>query len=67
MRLGACSRDFPGTIYLHHNVVHFNVSGHPTAAWVAKQIREAFPGDGPPRYLIRDRNRVYGEGFRDRA
>jgi hypothetical protein len=59
-----------GLVVLAHrrrSVVHFNVTEHPTAAWVAQQIREAFPEDGAPRYLIRDRDRVYGQGFRDRA
>lgn len=49
------------------SVAHFNVTAHPTAAWAARQIREAFPDDCAPRYLIRDRDRVYGEPFRDRA
>jgi len=47
-------------------VVHFNVTEHPTAAWTAQQIREAFPEDTTPRYLIRDRDQIYGECFRDR-
>lgn len=46
-------------------VVHFNVTEHPTAAWTAQQIREAFPEDRGPRYLIRDRDQVYGERFQD--
>ena len=46
-------------------VVHFNVTEHPTAAWTAQQIREAFPEDLGPRYLIRDRDRVYGDRFQD--
>src|SRR5260221_520308 len=41
-------------------VVHFNVTGYPTAAWTAQQILEAFPEDTAPRYLIRDRDRIYG-------
>ena len=49
------------------SVTHFNVTEHPTAAWVAQQLREAFPDDRAPRYLIRDRDRAYGERFRDRA
>jgi putative transposase len=49
------------------SVAHFNVTEHPTAGWVAQQIREAFPDDAAPRYLIRDRDRVYGERFRDRV
>ena len=46
-------------------IVHFNVTAHPTTAWTAQQIREAFPGDGPePRYLLRDRDGAYGDDFR---
>ena len=41
-------------------VLHFNVTEHPTAEWTAQQIIEAFPEDAVPRYLIRDRDRVYG-------
>jgi len=37
-----------------------NVTGHPTAEWIAQQITEAFPWNEPPRYLIRDRDGVYG-------
>ncbi len=46
-------------------IVHFNVTAHPTTAWTAQQIREAFPGDGTePRYLLRDRDGAYGDEFR---
>jgi transposase InsO family protein len=48
-------------------VVHFNVTEHPTAAWTTQQVREAFPEDSAPRYLIRDRDGVYGDQFRDRV
>jgi transposase InsO family protein len=40
-------------------VVHTAVTAHPTAAWAAQQFREAFPWDQAPRYLIRDRDRVF--------
>jgi len=46
-------------------VVHFNVTEHPTAAWATRQILEAFPEDSAPRYLIRDRDQIYGECFRN--
>ncbi len=36
-------------------IVHFNVTRHPTSAWVIQQLREAFPYDSTPRYLIFDR------------
>ena len=37
-------------------VLHFNVTRHPTSAWVSQQLREAFPYDTAPRYLIFDRD-----------
>jgi putative transposase len=52
---------------LAHNrrrVVHFNVTAHPTAEWTAQQLREAFPFDQIPRYLLRDRDRIFGDSFR---
>jgi transposase InsO family protein len=41
-------------------LVWVNVTAHPTAEWIAQQITEAFPWDAAPRYLIRDRDAVYG-------
>ncbi len=41
-------------------LVWINVTAHPTAEWVARQITEAFPWDEAPRYLIRDHDRIYG-------
>ena len=41
-------------------LVWINVTTNPTAEWVARQITEAFPWDGAPRYMIRDRDRIYG-------
>ena len=40
------------------DLVWINVTPHPTAEWVARQITEAFPWNEAPRYLIRDRDRV---------
>jgi transposase InsO family protein len=40
-------------------VVHVAVTEHPTAAWPAQQLREAFPWDEAPRYLLRDRHAVF--------
>jgi transposase InsO family protein len=37
-----------------------NVTPHPTAEWIAQQITEAFPWNEAPRYLIRDRDAIYG-------
>src|SRR6266545_8219660 len=41
-------------------LVSINVTAHPTAEWIAQQITEAFPWSESPRYLIRDRDGVYG-------
>jgi len=53
----------------HHRrkVVHFNVTENPTAEWTAQQIVNAFPWDEAPRYLLRDRDGVYGQAFRRRV
>src|SRR6516165_6293312 len=45
-------------------VVHVNVTDHPTAAWTRQQIREAFPDQTAPGYLVRDRDGCYGPDFR---
>jgi transposase InsO family protein len=42
------------------DLVWINVTANPTAQWITRQITEAFPWDDAPRYLIRDRDRVYG-------
>ncbi len=42
------------------DLVWINVTSHPTAEWLARQLTEAFPWDEAPRYLIRDRDRAYG-------
>src|SRR5471030_2133109 len=42
------------------DLVWINVTTNPTAEWVARQLTEAFPWDEAPRYLIRDRDRIYG-------
>jgi hypothetical protein len=48
-------------VRLHRrDLVWINVTAHPTAEWVARQITEAFPWDGAPGYMIRDRDRIYG-------
>jgi putative transposase len=56
-------------VLAHHRrrVVHFNVTEHPTAAWTAQQLVDAFPDESAPAYLLRDRDRVYGEQFRHRV
>ena len=56
-------------VLAHHRrrVVHFNVTEHPTAGWTGQQMVEAFPEDQAPRYLLRDRDRIYGYDFRERV
>jgi hypothetical protein len=44
-------------------IVHVNVTAHPTAVWTAQQLREAWPWDDAKRFLIRDRDGIYGEAF----
>jgi len=48
-------------------VVHFNVTANPTAVWTAQQVIEAFPFEEAPRYMIRDRDSIYGEHFKHRV
>ena len=49
------------------NVIHFNVTESPTAAWTGQQIVNAFPWDTAPRYMIQDRDGKYGEEFNRRV
>jgi hypothetical protein len=42
------------------DLVWINATANPTAEWVARQITEAFPWDGDPLHMIRDRDRIYG-------
>ena len=48
-------------------ILHFGVTAHPTAEWTAQQLREAFPWDTAPRYLLRDRDRIFGADFVDQV
>ena len=48
-------------------VILFNVTANPTAQWAAHQIVEAFPWMDPPKYLLRDRDTIYGAAFRSRV
>jgi putative transposase len=41
--------------------------GHPTAEWTGQQLREAFPFDQLPRYLLRDRDAIFGDAFREQV
>jgi transposase InsO family protein len=44
-------------------VLHFGVTEHPTQEWTIQQMREAFPWDEAPRYVLRDRDAIYGTDF----
>ena len=48
-------------------IVHFNITEHPTAQWTAQQVVDAFSWGEAPRYLLRDRERIYGASFRQRV
>jgi putative transposase len=48
-------------------VLHFNVTANPTARWAAQQMVETFPWTDPLKYLLRDRDKIYGESFRSRV
>jgi transposase InsO family protein len=48
-------------------ILHFNITDSPSAAWTAQQLTEAFPYTNPPRYLLRDRDGIYGWEFVQRT
>ena len=56
-------------VLLHENrkIVHFNVTENPSAEWTAQQIVEACPWDSEPKYLLRDRDGIYGKVFQNRV
>jgi putative transposase len=59
-----------GLLVLRHDqrvVVHFNATEHPAAQWTTQQIVEAFPFDEAPRFLLRDRDDIFGAHFRQRV
>ena len=59
-----------GFVVLAHarrRVLHFNVTANPSAAWTARQLIQAFPFDSAPRYMLRDRDCIFGAKFRDAA
>jgi putative transposase len=55
-------------VLAHHRrrIVHLNITEHPTAAWSAQQVVDAFPEDTAPRRMHRDRDRIYGDVFQRR-
>ena len=48
-------------------IVHFNVTEAPTAVWSGQQMIEAFPWDTTPRFMIRDRDKKFGDEFNQRV
>jgi putative transposase len=48
-------------------ILHFNVTSSPSAAWTAQQVVQTFPEETAPRYLLRDRDRIYGKYFQRRV
>jgi len=56
-------------ILRHHRreLVHINVTDHPTAAWAAHQLVESFLEETAPTYLRRDRDAIYGDVFARRV
>jgi transposase InsO family protein len=66
----ASFRLFYVMIILAHDrrkIVRFDVTPHRTAAFLSRQVTEAFPWDTAPRYLLRDRDATYGAQFRGRV
>src|SRR4051794_21006883 len=55
-----------GLVILRHErrrMLWLGVTAHPTAEWIVRQVTEAIGWDDAPQYVIRDRDRVYGEAF----
>jgi hypothetical protein len=59
-----------GVIVLRHDrrrILWMGVTAHPTAEWVARQLIEACGWEQVPKYIVRDRDRAYGDAFRRRV
>ena len=54
-------------VHERRKVLHFNITGSPSAGWTAQRLTEAFPCCSPPPYLLRDRDSIYGLEFVRRA
>ncbi len=52
---------------LRRRVLHVNITAHPRAAWTAQQVVEAQPWSSADRYVVRDRDGIYGEVFKRRV
>ncbi|HUE12926.1 MAG TPA: integrase core domain-containing protein [Planctomycetaceae bacterium] len=48
-------------------VLHFGVTAHPTSTWTAQQLVEVFPYDVAPRFVLHDRDSIYGDIFKQRV
>lgn len=48
-------------------VLQFALNAHPNAEWTVQQLREAFRWDTAPRFLLRDRHRIFGKDFVDQG
>jgi transposase InsO family protein len=46
-------------------ILHFDVTAHPTQDWLSRQMITAFQSNARPKYLLRDRDALYGQRFRD--
>ena len=54
-------------VRFRRRIVHLGITETSTAEWTSRQMLEAFPWDTAPRYLIRDRDSIYGDLFRRRV
>ena len=61
------SKLWPGWKDALYFVKPATITEHPTAKWTTQQIVEAFPWEIAPRYLLRDRDKIYGSFFQDRV
>ncbi len=46
-------------------ILHFDLTANPTAPWVIQQLREAFPGESAPGYLIYDNDSIFSDEVKD--
>jgi len=51
--------------YGRRTVIHFGVTAHPTSSWALQQLREAFPNDTSPRFLIYDNDSIFSDQVTD--
>ena len=58
---------FVGLRHDRRELIHLNVTDHPTAGWATRQLIEAFAEETAPKYLLRDRDAIYSEVFTRRV